>query len=56
MYIGDLIPISLIELRMLFERGKIVRVDVKLPMRTILGSFVGNVLARSSPHWVNQWK
>lgn len=56
MYIGDLIPISLIELRMLFEHGKIVRLDVKLSMRSILSSFVGNVFARSSPHWVNQWK
>lgn len=51
--IGDLIPILLIELRMLFKRGKIVRLDVELPMQSILGSFVGNVLARSSPHWVN---
>jgi len=41
---------------MLFERGKIVRLEVKLPMRSILGSFVGNVLVCSSPHWVNQWK
>lgn len=38
---------------MLFKRGKIVRLDVELPMQSILGSFVGNVLARSSPHWVN---